>query len=62
MGALQLTERNLSSLIAAKHHDAVLMTDWREAVRDALATECGDGCTGCKACRAESGAEQEVSA
>ena len=34
--ALKLTERNLSSLIAAKHSDAVMMTDWRDVVRDAL--------------------------
>lgn len=34
--ALQLTERNLSSLIAARHPDAVLMSDWREVVRRAL--------------------------
>ena len=36
--ALQLSEGNLSSLIAAKHHDAVTMTAWREAVRAAIAT------------------------
>lgn len=34
--ALRLTERNLSSLIAARHPDAVLMSDWREVVRAAL--------------------------
>lgn len=35
-GALKLTERNLSSLIAARHSDAVLMSDWRNEVRRAL--------------------------
>lgn len=34
--ALQLTERNLSSLIAARHPDAVLMSDWRTVVCRAL--------------------------
>lgn len=34
--ALQLTERNLGSLIAARHPNAVLMSDWRNVVRKAL--------------------------
>lgn len=34
--ALRLTERNLSSLIAARHCDAVLMGDWRNEIRKAL--------------------------
>jgi hypothetical protein len=34
--ALRLTERNLSSLMAAKHSDAVLMGHWRNEVRKAL--------------------------
>lgn len=34
--ALELTEGNLSSLIAARHCDAVLMSDWRKVVRRAL--------------------------
>jgi len=34
---LRITERNLSSLIAAKHSDAILMTTWREEVRKAIA-------------------------
>lgn len=36
LGALRLTERNLGSLIAARHSDAVLMTAWREVVRGAI--------------------------
>jgi hypothetical protein len=36
VSALKLTEGNLSSLIAAKHSDAVLMRKWREEVRKAL--------------------------
>ena len=34
--ALRITERNLGSLIAARHPDAVLMSDWRDIVRRAL--------------------------
>ncbi len=34
---LATTSRNLGSLIAVKHHDAVLMTDWKAAVDAALA-------------------------
>lgn len=34
--ALELTERNLGSLIAARHSDAVLMSDWRDVVRRSL--------------------------
>jgi hypothetical protein len=42
LGALRLTERNLGSLIAARHCDAVLMTAWREVVRGAIkAAEAG---------------------
>jgi hypothetical protein len=36
LAALRLTERNLGSLIAAKHSDAVLMTKWREVVRETI--------------------------
>jgi hypothetical protein len=34
--ALVVTEQNLSSLIAAAHHYAAIMTPWHEAVREAL--------------------------
>jgi len=34
--ALCLTERNLSSLIAARHSDAVMMGAWRDVCRKAL--------------------------
>jgi hypothetical protein len=34
---LATTSRNLGSLIAAKHHDAVLMTEWKAVVDAALA-------------------------
>ena len=36
INALTLTERNLTSLINAQHHDALLMTPWREEVRRAI--------------------------
>ena len=34
---LATTSRNLGSLIAAKHHDAVLMTEWKAVVDAAIA-------------------------
>jgi len=37
LAQLRRTHDNLSRLIAAQHHDAVLMTPWRDEVRAALA-------------------------
>lgn len=36
LDALRLTERNLSSLINARHHNAVMMIPWREEVAKAI--------------------------
>jgi hypothetical protein len=41
LSALRRTEDNLSRLIAAKHHDEVLMTPWRDEVRAAIAKAIG---------------------
>jgi len=37
LAQLRRTESNLSRLIDSQHHDAVLMTPWRDEVRAALA-------------------------
>lgn len=41
LAALRRTEDNLSRLIAAAHHDEVLMTPWRDDVRAAIAKATG---------------------